>query len=405
MLRCLSFVACLALCVGPGAAQARVPGQPAEPLDAAALAGPARPAPPGLGSSESWALSLPPDSTPAALGLTELDSRAASPSLRLPGADNPALASDIARLRAAALATVGPGPRAGRAPANASWVLGLLYLHGIGVAASPADAVAWFDRARMLGEPLAPAGLAWCEIDGCRGPANPAAARRWIALLRPVNLPRAQFLQWLVEARLAPLQIAAPGPRNEPAAAALPSRALLLSAAQGGDIHAQIELGFESLAANRPAEALGHFRAAAARSPAASANAALLAERLAGAASNQPLPAATPTSPDATLALAQRNHRGDGRPANFVEAIRLYQLATSQGSVQAKKMLELIFSRPAADGQIDIAWMQQLAYVSLSSDAPSLDGTAARQALRREPTALVDLLPQPWRSYAPGTRR
>ena len=402
MVRCLSFVACLGLCVGLGAVQVRVHAQPVEPFDAASIARPALPALPVLLSTESLALSLPPGGAPA-LGLTELDSRAAGPSL--PGADNSMLESDVARLRAAALATVMPGPRAGRAQANASWVLGLLYLHGIGVAASTADAAAWFDRARMLGEPLAPAGLAWCEIDGCRGPANPAAARRWIGLLRAVNLPRAQYLQWLVEARLSPLQIAAPGPRNELAAVGLPSRQLLLSAAQGGDVHARIELGFESVAANQPAEALGHFRAAAARSPVASANAALLAERLAGTASNRRPLTATPTSPDDTLALAQRNHRGEGRPANFVEAIRLYQLANSQGSVQAKKMLALIFSRPAADGQIDIAWMQQLAYVNLSSDAPSFDSSTARQVLRREPTALIDLLPQPWLSYATGTRR
>lgn len=68
----------------------------------------------------------------------------------------------------------------------------------------------------------------------------------------------------------------------------------------------------------------------------------------------------------------QRNHRGEGQPANFVEAIRLYRHAQSQGNVQARKMLELIFFRLGPDGQIDIAWMQQLAYVNLSKDAVAL---------------------------------
>lgn len=67
-------------------------------------------------------------------------------------------------------------------------------------------------------------------------------------------------------------------------------------------------------------------------------------------------------------------------------------------------MLELIFSRPAPDGQIDLAWMQQLAYVNLSKDVVTLDSAAVRQGLRREPTPLIDLLPQTWRKYASELR-
>lgn len=54
---------------------------------------------------------------------------------------------------------------------------------------------------------------------------------------------------------------------------------------------------------------------------------------------------------------AQRYHRLDQQPANFVKAIRLYRLAQNQGSEQARKMLELIFSRPDPDGSVDVAWM------------------------------------------------
>ena len=256
-----------------------------------------------------------------------------------------------------------------------------------------------------MGEPLAAAGLAWCEIDGCQGPANPAAARRWITPLRAVNLPRAQYLQWLVDSRLAPLQLATPGLRPDAPGIGLPSRQLLVSAAQGGDVQARIELGMQSAAANRLTEALGHFRAAAARSPTAAANAALLSQRLGRASDVRPPSTAEASPGDDTLALARRNHRGEDRPANFTEAIRLYRLAQNQGSEQARKMLELIFSRPGPGGQIDIGWMQQLAYLKLSGEAVALDNTTGQQMLRREPTPLADLLPPPWREYASGLGR
>ena len=97
---------------------------------------------------------------------------------------------------------------------------------------------------------------------------------------------------------------------------------------------------------------------------------------------------------------AQRYHRGQGVPSNYTEAIRLYQLAQNQGSVAAKKMLELIFSRPTADGQIDLSWMQQLAQVELGGTVPSLEHGSTRQQLKREPTPLFELVPDVWRKYA-----
>lgn len=395
MVRSLSSALCLCCWLGLGSVHARVFAQAAPAFDPApSVALPLQAAPPVAPVLRVGPVTSPP---------LRADMPQAAP-LRAP-LGNPALDSDLARLRAAAT-TPGRGASARATQANAAWVLGLVYLHGIGVAPSPADAASWFERAQALGEPLAAAGLAWCEIEGCRTSPNPSAARRWIAPLRAVNLPRAQYLQWLVESRLSPLQIATPGPRLEPGIAAQPNRQLLLSAAQGGDVHATIELGFESLTANREAQALDYFRAAAARSPAAAANAELLAQRMRGPGPSARRPSASsgaqagsPLAAD-TLARAQRNHRGEGQPANFVEAIRLYRLAQSQGSQQAKKMLELIFSRPGPDGQIDIAWMQQLAYVNLSQEAPSLDSATDRQGLRREPTPLFDLLPPAWRKYA-----
>lgn len=311
------------------------------------------------------------------------------PALQLPAPDNSALELEVMRLRSAATRAA-----SGRGRANAAWVLGLLYLHGIGVPASPSDAQSWFERAHTLGEPLAPAGLAWCQIDACKSPPNPAEARRWISLLRPVNQPRAQYLQWLLEAKLSPLELSVPSPQYKANTGVVANRQLLLDAAKAGDSQARIELAFESLAANRDAEALAYFQAATPRSAAAASNAELMMARIRqGTLTSRPMAVS-----GELFAEAQKNHRGDGRSANFVEAIRLYRLAQSKGSLEAKKMLELIFSRPGTDGQIDIAWMQQLAYANLSQAVPSLNRSAERQTLRREPSPLFDLLPQFWRN-------
>ncbi len=327
-----------------------------------------------------------------------------SPEIRSQSTDSSEVEAKITRLRALATAPVARGLRIAEAvnsakmQANAAWILGLLYLHGTGVVANPTEALVWFELAHSLGEPLAVAGLAWCDIEGCKNAPNPALARRWLSALRKVNAPRALYFQWLIEARLAPIQISTPKLKADTSLVAgsnLPNRQWLLSAAQGGDVQAAIELGFESVAENRPTQALAYFRAVSANSAVASANAALIAER-------QRIPLTTPqnVSAEDLLARAQRNHRGEGQSANYVEAIRLYQLAKNQGNEQAKKMLELIFSRPLANGQIDVSWMQHLAYVTYSKDIASLGSSIAARALRREPTALYDLLPLVWRSVA-----
>ena len=382
MVRLVGWVATLAVCIGAGLLQAEVRSAPGPTFD------PAPPAQAPMRLLERTAPIQRIESLTPALPISASGS-IQPPSLRLPGVDNPTLELAVTRLRAAANRAA-----PARGQANAAWVLGLLYLHGIGVPASQADAQSWFERAHALGEPLAPAGLAWCQIDACKTAPNPAEARRWLGLLRPVNQPRAQYLQWLLETKLSPLQLATSSQQRMANNSTAPDRQLLVSAATAGDPQARIELAFESIAANRDAEALAYFQAASARSAVAAANAALLTERMRPSTG----PARPVSASSDLLAEAQKNHRGDGMTANFVEAIRLYQFAQSKGSVEAKKMLELIFSRPGADGQIDIAWMQQLAYANLSQAVASLDPTAARQTLRREPSPLFDLLPPFWRN-------
>ena len=346
-----------------------------------------------------------------------------SPALGLPdcmsgrnrsaGSSGSTAAEELESLRAIASGTVPPEnkklslARQQRLQAGAAWQIGLLTLHGICVVLNTADAQAWFERAQQLGEPLASAGLAWCEIEGCKAAANPAAAAKWIELLRRTDAPRALYLQWLMQSLLAPLEPAPPGLGSmDKSYSSLQNRQLLTSAATRGDTNAKIELGLDSVFSNELSAGLAFFKSAAPRSAAASINASVLAERLKTTAAVQPPPRTSgavkvePQSAAENLAQAQRYHRGTGVPSNYTEAIRLYQLAKNQGSETAKKMLALIFSRPGTDGQIDLAWMQQLAQVDLSGAVPTFDKNSAKQNLKREPTPLFELVPQQGKRYA-----
>ena len=154
--------------------------------------------------------------------------------------------------------------------------------------------------------------------------------------------------------------------------------------------------GLESVSAHRLTEALTQFRAAAAaHSPTAAANARLLASRL--QVSTQTLQ--PQQSANQRFAQALRYHRGDGVPANYTEALRLYQVAAATGSKPAQQMLERIYSRPSADGAVDIGWMQQLANLDITREGAVLSTLQApsAQLFVRDPTPLYDLIPPQWR--------
>ena len=96
---------------------------------------------------------------------------------------------ELQRLQALAETPRGVGATA--QSAQAAWLLGLIYLHGAGVRRDAPQAQLWFERSAQSGrEPWAYAGLAWCLIDGCTGPPEPAAAARAIAQLRPQHPAR-----------------------------------------------------------------------------------------------------------------------------------------------------------------------------------------------------------------------
>jgi uncharacterized protein len=283
-------------------------------------------------------------------------------------------------------------------PADAAWLLGLIYAHGAGVPQDLASAQLWFERAAARSQPLAGVGLAWCALEGCKTPSNTALARSRIAALRSSQSARALYLEWLVQNRVNPIAASAPrGMADNTKAYQLPQRELLVQAANLGDIHALLELGLEAVALAQPARARQWFEQAAAQgSGAAVHNLRVLTQQEVSPDThynaNASLDAAT------LLAMAQRLHRGQGQPANYSEAIRLYRLAQDQGSTGARDMLALIFSRPTATGQLDIAWMQRIAPLQGPNLASRAASTAGSELFQRERSPLFDYLPSLWKA-------
>jgi uncharacterized protein len=286
--------------------------------------------------------------------------------------------------------------------ADAAWLLGLIYAHGAGVAPDVVQAQLWFERALARGQSLGAVGLAWCAVEGCKQAPNLAQARARISNIRAQLPARALYLEWWMLSKNAPLATTSPKNNSETsqdddAAYRLTSRPLLEQAARLGDIHALIELGLEAIALGNKAQARQWFeQAASGGSGAAAHNLQLLDMQQANSSSainsHVSMDAAT------LLAMAQRNHRGLGQPANYAEAIRLYRMAQSKGSTAARDMLALIFSRPTAAGQLDIAWMQRLATLNISNPAISVGSPSGSQVFQRERSPLFDFLPTLWKT-------
>lgn len=282
--------------------------------------------------------------------------------------------------------------------ANAAWIMGLLTLHGRGLPADVKRAKSWFQIAWQQGEKIASAGLAWCELVGCGMPPDLAKARYWRTQLSKVNRGRALYFEWLARAKSAPLDL----PNDVDAKSTIdniPHHKLLVEAANAGDIHAHIELGIESAAKNQLNEALQHFVFAEQNSSIVSTNASLIRTEIDDAKSI----AARPQSgldrnglAESSWLQARRYHRGEGIPINYVEAIRLYRKAADLGHLNAKKMLDLIFSQSVETGAINIFWMQRLSRVDVSGLSPQLPIIDGPVLLAREETGLTDFIPRVW---------
>ena len=280
-------------------------------------------------------------------------------------------------------------PADARSPAEAAWLLGLMHLHGVGTGLNPQRAREWFQHAQRLRYPLAPAGMAWCFIDGCGNQPEPESARPWLAQLRKADLGRALYLEWSMAQQLAPLQVATP---NNPNVVPKQPSALLLRAARAGDTYAENDLGIFYAEAGNLNEAKRLFQLAAKDSPAAKANVGWV-DRSRSASAVIPSPAAGMDGQDLFL-RARQFHRGDGVPINYGEALRLYRLAASKGNRFAQKMLALIYTRPTPTGELNIVWMQQLASVDVTKEggATMLEPPPS-PTLQHDPSPLFDYLP------------
>jgi TPR repeat protein len=287
--------------------------------------------------------------------------------------------------------------------ANSAWVLGLLYLHGTVITADPNRAKYWFQIAWQQGEQIASAGLAWCEMMGCGMPPNLANARQWRSQLAKINRPRSLYFEWLDQSKLAPLKILNESDRNVKDEKTS-RRMLLVDAANAGDIHAHIELGIESAANNQLDEALKHFIFAESMSAVASSNASHIRKNIANSTSlvmRQQSVTGKDELAESSMTQALRYHRGDGIPANYSEAVRLYKKAADLGNAPARKMLNLIFSKPTEEGNINIPWMQKLSQLDLSGSTPKLSQAFGPNLLNREETGLTDFIPKLWTEVTP----
>ena len=291
--------------------------------------------------------------------------------------------------------------------ANAAWIMGLLTLHGRGLPADVRRAKSWFQIAWQQGEKMASAGLAWCEMAGCGMPPDLAKARYWRTQLSKVNRGRALYFDWLARAKSAPLEIP-----NEVDAKftidKIPHHKLLVEAANAGDIHAHIELGIDSAAKNQLDEALQHFIFAEQNSSIVSNNARHIRAEIDESKSLSKLQKSSLNNAElaeSSWRQARRYHRGEGIPINYVEAIRLYRKAADLGHLQARKMLDLIFSQSADTGTINIFWMQRLSRIDVSGYAPQLPTVDGPVLLAREETGLTDFIPRIWTNVYRATNQ
>ena len=291
--------------------------------------------------------------------------------------------------------------------ANAAWIMGLLTLHGRGLPADVKRAKSWFQIAWQQGEKMASAGLAWCEMVGCGMPPDLAKARYWRTQLSKVNRGRALYFEWLARAKSAPLEL----PNDVEAKSTIdkiPHQKLLVEAANAGDIHAHIELGIESAAKNQLEESLQHFVFAEQNSSIVSTNASHIRSEIDQAKSQTKVQKSSFNNAEvaeSSWRQARRYHRGEGIPINYVEAIRLYRKASDLGHLQAKKMLDLIFSQSVETGAINIFWMQRLSRMDVSGFAPQLPIVDGPVLLAREETGLTDFIPRVWTNAYPVTNQ
>jgi uncharacterized protein len=236
-------------------------------------------------------------------------------------------------------------------------LLGLQRLYGLQGPLDLKQAGDNFMLAYARGDAQAPAAVALCTLMGCYGTPDRRSVALWIERARVREPAKAKLLEWASAEKWSESV-----PRNR--AAALLREAIALQ-----DPVALNEQGLQQLTAGQRAAALKSFELAAKRgSPAGARNFNLLVQQPEENATSRALANAPSTAearssqPGQSLyEQAKKYHAGQGVPVNDVQAIELYRQAASQGHLQAKRMLELIFVRLDAKGTPDPVWMRLLA--------------------------------------------
>jgi uncharacterized protein len=309
----------------------------------------------------------------------------------VPGPNLPGLAQEAPRKRSAA-----PARRV-----SAQLQLGLARLHGINMPQDLKEAGKDFMLAHAKGDPQAPAAVALCHLMGCYGTPDRRSVALWIDRTRAREPAKARLLEW------ASFEQFAPADRFK----LTRSAALLQAAARALDPVALNEQGLQQVTANQRQAATTSFSQAAERGSAAAArNLELLAQSQSNRASNAGAanatsrsaePAPAPLAGQAAFELAQRYHAGQGLPINYIQAVQYYKQAADAGHLQAKRMIELIFSRRTAQGTLDDVWMRQLAPGG-SVSATALGSNGMRAPSDAAPFIVVATPPSPFMAQSPA---
>jgi TPR repeat protein len=253
--------------------------------------------------------------------------------------------------------------RASHGDPDAAYTVALRYFEGTCVQRNFAEAYHWFALAAAAGHACALAAASHLRAEGLGVERDPATARESLRAAQAAGCPRAYYLQ-------ARLEEQSPRPERRRLARELAERGAALD-----DGHALNLAGVqrEIDGDRQTAEAL-YQRAATAGNRAARVNLQRLERYFSRRERRESLESlrarAGAREPSAQFALAQRYHRGDGVPVDYVAAIRLYRLAAEAKYPPAVEMLNLILSRadPRRPGGIEPAWMQRLAHTELATD-------------------------------------
>jgi uncharacterized protein len=259
--------------------------------------------------------------------------------------------------------------------------LGLQHLHGTQGSPDLKQAGLAFMQAWARNDPQAAAAVAVCHWMGCYGTPDRRAVALWIDRARAREPGKAKLLEWASAQRW--------NPQNPSA-----SQTLLLAAAQLQDPIALNEQALGQVTAGQQRLALRNFELAAQRgSPAALHNQHKLAQQLDSASTDTSGTHAS-SAGQAQYEQGMRYHAGAGVPVNYAQALLYYRQAASMGHLQAQRMVQLIVSVRTVQGQLDDAWIRQLAPQLQGGKLSTPNAQPVAIWLQKDISLLADWQPQ-----------